>query len=339
MFNVSPCCCCPLSVRLSVSGTSSRMETKTRKPFSPKGGKKFTQRSHGELPSLQDGRPDRCFHRTCLLCPDSKTTTFGGKPGGRKPPRAFSNAEKKSRSWKTGDPSKQKRLSSSAADGGAQERRRPPKRGADGPPQRGADGQGGPAGRSFLLLTEDSFTAAFLSPLLSASVISVCVCVWAGPEAKKMKKGEFKPAVKKTTKEELKRNRQQRKKEVKKQRQQTERKDMFDVICQAKKVWGSLRRYTRTHTHRNHGGGPPSPAGVSVLPGDNSFHWNPRGLGDSACPAATTAWLGHPRLKTSLVIVPGLLSGGLGGQSRPGWVFMGSLVWTGRTVMQRPRRR
>lgn len=96
-------------------------------------------------------------------------------------------------------------------------------------------------------------------------MISECVCVWAGPEAKKMKKGEFKPAVKKTTKEELKRNRQQRKKEVKKQRQQTERKDMFDIICQAKKVWGSLRRYTRTHTHRNHGGGgPPSPAGAAV---------------------------------------------------------------------------
>ncbi|CAG00964.1 unnamed protein product, partial [Tetraodon nigroviridis] len=35
---------------------------------------------------------------------------------------------------------------------------------------------------------------------------------------------------------------QQRKKELKKNRQQTERKDMFDIICQAKQVWGNLRR-------------------------------------------------------------------------------------------------
>lgn len=76
--------------------------------------------------------------------------------------------------------------------------------------------------------------------------------VWAGPEAKKMKKGDFHPIMKAMTKEELKINRQQRKKELKKNRQQTERKDMFDIICQAKQVWGNLRRYTlslsQTHT-------------------------------------------------------------------------------------------
>lgn len=63
-----------------------------------------------------------------------------------------------------------------------------------------------------------------------------------------MKKGEFKPKAKEMTKEELKLNRQQRKKEVKKNRQQAERKDMFEIICQAKQVWGNLRRYTHTHT-------------------------------------------------------------------------------------------
>nr|XP_046230507.1 pumilio homolog 3 [Scatophagus argus] len=63
-----------------------------------------------------------------------------------------------------------------------------------------------------------------------------------GPVAKKMKKGEFKPKTKEMTKEELKMNRQQRKKELKKNRQLAERKDMFQIICQAKQVWGDLRR-------------------------------------------------------------------------------------------------
>lgn len=79
-------------------------------------------------------------------------------------------------------------------------------------------------------------------------IINFCVCLWSGPVAKKMKKGEFKPKFKEMTKEELNLNRQQRKKELKKTRQQAERKDMFQIICQAKRVWGDLRRYTHTHT-------------------------------------------------------------------------------------------
>lgn len=76
----------------------------------------------------------------------------------------------------------------------------------------------------------------------------IILCVWSGPAAKKMKKGEFKPK-KGLTKEELTQNRQQKKKELKKTRQLAERKDMFQIICQAKQVWGDLRRYTHTHTH------------------------------------------------------------------------------------------
>lgn len=74
--------------------------------------------------------------------------------------------------------------------------------------------------------------------------------MWSGPAAKKMKKGEFKPK-KGQTEEELTQNRQQKKKELKKTRQLAERKDMFQIICQAKQVWGDLRRYahTRTHSH------------------------------------------------------------------------------------------
>uniref|UniRef100_A0A671VMU6 Pumilio homolog 3 n=1 Tax=Sparus aurata TaxID=8175 RepID=A0A671VMU6_SPAAU len=56
-----------------------------------------------------------------------------------------------------------------------------------------------------------------------------------------MKKGEFKPK-KGQTEEELTQNRQQKKKELKKTRQLAERKDMFQIICQAKQVWGDLRR-------------------------------------------------------------------------------------------------
>lgn len=60
--------------------------------------------------------------------------------------------------------------------------------------------------------------------------------------AKRTKKGEFKPKSKELSKEDLKKNRQQRKKDLKNNRQQAERKDMFQIICQAKRVWGDLRR-------------------------------------------------------------------------------------------------
>lgn len=65
-----------------------------------------------------------------------------------------------------------------------------------------------------------------------------------GPISKKLKKGEFDPQKKRRmSKEELKANRQQRKKELKRSRQQAERKDMFDIICKSKQMWGQLRRY------------------------------------------------------------------------------------------------
>uniref|UniRef100_A0A7N8WJQ8 Pumilio RNA-binding family member 3 n=1 Tax=Mastacembelus armatus TaxID=205130 RepID=A0A7N8WJQ8_9TELE len=40
----------------------------------------------------------------------------------------------------------------------------------------------------------------------------------------------------------LSKNRQQRKKELKKSRQQADRKDMYQIICHSKQVWGDLRR-------------------------------------------------------------------------------------------------
>uniref|UniRef100_A0A669DBA9 Pumilio RNA-binding family member 3 n=1 Tax=Oreochromis niloticus TaxID=8128 RepID=A0A669DBA9_ORENI len=54
----------------------------------------------------------------------------------------------------------------------------------------------------------------------------------------------------KLTKEELKKNRQQRKKDLKRSRQEAERKDMFEIINQSKHMWGDLRRYMYTQTHR-----------------------------------------------------------------------------------------
>ncbi|TNM92401.1 hypothetical protein fugu_019413, partial [Takifugu bimaculatus] len=150
------------------------MDSKTRKPFSPKGGKKFTQKVN-----------------------DSKATRFGGKPsskpGGKKPYKPFNSTEKKNKSWKPVDNGKkQNRFISSKTDGESQKRKKPPLKS-----KRGEEAE--------------------------------------GPAAKKMKKGDFKPRMKEMTKEELKLNRQQRKKELKKNRQQMERKDMFEIICQAKK--------------------------------------------------------------------------------------------------------
>ncbi|CAL9683265.1 unnamed protein product [Knipowitschia caucasica] len=62
-----------------------------------------------------------------------------------------------------------------------------------------------------------------------------------GPVSKKWKSAKLEPK-KRLSKEELKATRQQRKKDVKKNRQQAERKDMFDIICQSKQIWGQLRR-------------------------------------------------------------------------------------------------
>uniref|UniRef100_A0A7N8X9Q3 Pumilio RNA-binding family member 3 n=1 Tax=Mastacembelus armatus TaxID=205130 RepID=A0A7N8X9Q3_9TELE len=61
--------------------------------------------------------------------------------------------------------------------------------------------------------------------------------------AKRMRKEGFKPKKTELTKEELKKNRQQRKKELKKSRQQADRKDMYQIICHSKQVWGDLRRF------------------------------------------------------------------------------------------------
>uniref|UniRef100_A0A8C5GU48 PUM-HD domain-containing protein n=1 Tax=Gouania willdenowi TaxID=441366 RepID=A0A8C5GU48_GOUWI len=64
-----------------------------------------------------------------------------------------------------------------------------------------------------------------------------------GPTAKRTKNGSSDIVKKKPmTKEELKKNRQQRKRDLKKNRQEAERKDMFQIICQSKRVWGDLRR-------------------------------------------------------------------------------------------------
>ncbi|XP_054613692.1 pumilio homolog 3 isoform X2 [Dunckerocampus dactyliophorus] len=63
------------------------------------------------------------------------------------------------------------------------------------------------------------------------------------PQAKRIKKGEFKPK-KQQTDEELKKNRQQKKRDLKRSRQQANRKDMYQIISQAKRVWGDLRSKT-----------------------------------------------------------------------------------------------
>ncbi|KAM6987446.1 pumilio homolog 3-like [Tautogolabrus adspersus] len=153
------------------------MKAKSNKPFSPKSGKKFTQKGKG--------------------------TKLGGKSGGKKPFKPYNNAERKSRPGKGGDGSKTRQKFAFSKDGK------------------------GPQKREFPHFKAKSKEEG------------------EGPDAKKMKKGEFKPKTKEMTKEELKKNRQQRKKDLKNSRQQAERKDMFDIICHAKRVWGELRRTLR----------------------------------------------------------------------------------------------
>ncbi|KAM4532913.1 pumilio homolog 3 [Fundulus diaphanus] len=68
-----------------------------------------------------------------------------------------------------------------------------------------------------------------------------------GPPAKRGKGVEETTA----TAEELKKNRLQKKKELKNSRQQLERKEMFEIICQCKRLWGNLRRKKLDTEERN----------------------------------------------------------------------------------------
>ncbi|KAK2818851.1 hypothetical protein Q5P01_024412 [Channa striata] len=153
------------------------MEAKSKKPFSPKSGKKVTQKGKDSIGTKLGGKP-------------------GSKPGGKKPFKPYN--KEKSRPGK-------------GRDGGKKE-------------HKFAFSKGGTVSkkRKFAAVKHEEDGE--------------------GPKAKKTKRGEFKPKKKELTKEELKKNRQQRKKELKKNRQQAERKDMFQIICQAKQVWGDLRR-------------------------------------------------------------------------------------------------
>ncbi|XP_041666019.1 pumilio homolog 3 isoform X2 [Cheilinus undulatus] len=157
------------------------MEAKSKKPFSPKGGKKFTQKGKDSIGTKLGGKP-------------------GSKPGGKKPFKPYNNTERKNRPGKDGDGGKkQQKFAFSKGGKGPQKRKMP------------------------------HFKAKHKEE-------------GDGPVAKKMRKGEFNPKTKELTKEELKKNRQQRKKDLKTSRQQAERKDMFEIICKAKKMWGDLRR-------------------------------------------------------------------------------------------------
>ncbi|XP_033981846.1 pumilio homolog 3 [Trematomus bernacchii] len=150
------------------------MEAKSKKPFSPKGGKKFTQKGK-----------------------DSMGTKLGGKPPGKKPFKAYDNTGGKP--WKGGNGgNKDYKPAFSKAGPGQQKRKMP-----------------------FKAKHEEEGE---------------------GPEAKKLKDGEVKPNTEGLTEEEIKKNRQQAKRDLKDSRQHAERKDMFDIIRQCKRLWGDLRR-------------------------------------------------------------------------------------------------
>lgn len=97
-----------------LSGTYFRNEAKSKKPFSPKGGKKqkLTQKGKGKPCFTSTSSKHHQFHLggslACLsLCPDSIGTKLGGKPGGKpggkKPFKQYNNTERKSRPGKGRD--------------------------------------------------------------------------------------------------------------------------------------------------------------------------------------------------------------------------------------------
>uniref|UniRef100_A0A3P8U0V3 Pumilio homolog 3 n=1 Tax=Amphiprion percula TaxID=161767 RepID=A0A3P8U0V3_AMPPE len=148
------------------------MEAKSKKPFSPKAGKKLNQKGKDSIGTKLGGKP-------------------GNKPGGKKPFKPYNNSEKKSRPGKGGNAGKREQKFGFSKGG----------KGALGKRKMSTDKDEGEE----------------------------------GPTAKRGKKEPL-------TKEELNKIRQQKKKDLKKSRQQAERKDMFEIICQSKQVWGQLRR-------------------------------------------------------------------------------------------------
>uniref|UniRef100_UPI0037E711ED pumilio homolog 3 n=1 Tax=Semicossyphus pulcher TaxID=241346 RepID=UPI0037E711ED len=82
------------------------MEAKSKKPFSPKGGKKFTQKGKDSMGTKLGGKP-------------------GGKPGGKKPFKPYNKTEKRGRPEKGGDGGK-KQFAFSKDGKGPQKRKMPP---------------------------------------------------------------------------------------------------------------------------------------------------------------------------------------------------------------------
>ncbi|XP_022058739.2 pumilio homolog 3 [Acanthochromis polyacanthus] len=148
------------------------MEAKSKKPFSPKAGKKLNQKGKDSIGTKLGGKP-------------------GNKPGGKKPFKPYNNSEKKNRPGKGGN-------------GGKREQKFGFSKGGKGA-----------LGKRRMSTDKDE-----------------------GEEGPTAKRGKKEPL----TKEELNKIRQQKKKDLKKSRQQAERKDMFEIICQSKQVWGELRR-------------------------------------------------------------------------------------------------
>ncbi|XP_061733140.1 pumilio homolog 3 [Nerophis ophidion] len=199
------------------------MEAKPAKHFPPKGGKK-------------------------LALKDSPGKAVGIKPGGKKPIKPYINKEMKGKLGKSGNNNtkhklaedqkgpKKKKFPVDKDDGDSpgkavgikpggkkpvkpyikKERKGKLEKSADNNKKHtfAEDGKG-PNKRTFPVDKDDG-----------------------APQAKKFKKGKFKPE--RQTDEELK-NRLQKKKDLKMKRQQASRKDKFEIINQAKLLWGDLR--------------------------------------------------------------------------------------------------
>ncbi|XP_061836793.2 pumilio homolog 3 isoform X1 [Nerophis lumbriciformis] len=199
------------------------MEAKPKKLFSPKGGKK-------------------------LAFKDSPGKAVGIKPGGKKPVKPYIKKEIKDKLEKSGDNNKKhtfaengkgpnkRKFSVVKVEGDSPGKAVGIKPGGKTPVKpyikkeiKDELGKSGDNNKKHTLAEDGKGPNKRTFPVDKGD---------GAPQAKKFKKGKFKPD--RQTEKELK-NRLQKKKDLKMKRQQANRKDKFEIINQAKQVWGDLR--------------------------------------------------------------------------------------------------
>ncbi|XP_077479379.1 pumilio homolog 3 [Stigmatopora argus] len=186
------------------------MEAKPQTAFRPKGGKKLKQKGK-----------------------DSPGTAPGSRPNGKKLFKPYNKKDTQGKMSKSADHTKKK---PTFVKGGKGQKRKLPTDNRDG-----NDKEAG--GRNATQKKKPTFVKGGKGQKrkLPTDNRDGNDKEAGGPQAKKLKKGKINPKKKYKTDEELKKNRSQKKKDLKKSRQEADRKDMYQIINDAKKLWGDLR--------------------------------------------------------------------------------------------------